>query len=120
MTLTVELSPEQEYRLRLAAEQAGQDLSTYVLETLEQQLEQAGIPSSEEARRKRALQHLEEWMSQPADPEEAVGYPTEITPLSLREVEIRIDHWCVGGLVATENVGHLARFVPADNWRNFR
>lgn len=49
-----------------------------------------GIRSREDlmARNRKAIELLRQWAAEPTDWEEAEGYPEEITPLSLREVQI--------------------------------
>jgi predicted transcriptional regulator len=55
-----------------------------------ERLAELGIRSREDlmARNRKAIELLRQWAAEPTDWEEAEGYPEEITPLSLREVQI--------------------------------
>lgn len=46
------------------------------------------------------------------------GTPTAAPQELDGDVILAAQAWSVGGLVATENVGHLARLVAAEHWQN--
>lgn len=49
-----------------------------------------------------------------------LGVPTAAPEALDADVILAAQTERVGGIVATENVGHLARFVPAHHWRDIR
>jgi hypothetical protein len=83
MSLTIELSPEMERRLHAEAARKGQQAAEYARVLLEQQLAAAEREGNQGLR-----DLLRQWREEPPDLEEAEGYPTEITPLSLRQITI--------------------------------
>jgi len=89
MTLAIELSPEKEARLKELAATKGQTPDAFALAAVEARLQsEAGVLVGQKEWNQRAIALLRRWMEEPPDFEEAEGYPLEITPLSLREVQI--------------------------------
>ena len=86
MSLTIELSPEQEQAFRIEAHILGRTPEQLAQSLVEAHLEEARFRQIE--RNQAALALLRQWREEPPDLEEAEGYPIEITPLSLREVKI--------------------------------
>lgn len=114
-TLTVELPEAIKEPLRQAAEERGQTpqalVAALVTETVARGNGWPGLsppnadsrvrspsesdPTDEEARRQAqiarnqaAIEVLEQWREEPVGEAEAHGYPSEITPLQLREISI--------------------------------
>jgi hypothetical protein len=122
MTLTIELPPELERRLEEAAARHGQAPAEFVRAVVEEKLAVAPPQGSEAA-----LALLRQWRQEDTENPEPHPPPV-IPPLSLREIadpkEIDADvilaaqAEAIAATVATENVGHLARFVPARHWRD--
>ena len=86
MTLKIDLPPDLEQQLRSEAAREGQDPEAFVRSMLEERLSAARARQIE--RNQGAIALLDRWLAEPPDLEEAEGYPTEITPLSLREVSV--------------------------------
>jgi predicted transcriptional regulator len=87
MTLTIELPPELERCLEEEAARRGQAPAEFAQAAVEEKL--AALSAAAQMERNRAaITLLDEWRAEPPDPEEAAGYPLEITPLSLREVSV--------------------------------
>jgi len=86
-TLTIGVTAELAEQLEQEASSRGQSVEELARKVLEERF----APAARAARRDRnqaAIALLREWRQEPPDLEEAEGYPTGITPLSLREVRI--------------------------------
>ena len=79
MSLTIDLPPAVEAKLREEATREHQSPEEFVRTVLEERLLTTQGNSSGLA----AL--MDEWLAEPIDPEEVEGYPEQIEPLRLRE-----------------------------------
>ena len=86
MTLMIDLPPELERQLHEEAARTGQAPEEFARGAVEEKL--AAIAAGQGKRNQGMLELLRQWREEPPDPEETKDYPTEITPLSLREVSI--------------------------------
>ena len=92
MPLTIDLAPEDELAFRVEAGLKGQTPEELVQSLVEAHLEEAR--AQQIVRNQAALALLRQWREEPPCPEEAEGYPFQITPLSLREVQIESSADC--------------------------
>jgi hypothetical protein len=86
MSLTIELPPETERQLRDEAARRGLAPEEFVRTAVEEKL--TGAVAAPVEFNQGLVELLRQWREEPPDPEEAEGYPLEITPLSLREVPV--------------------------------
>lgn len=86
MSLTIELSSEQERAFRAEASLVGRTPEELVHSLLAAHLAEARARQIE--RNQAALTLLRQWREEPPDLCEVEEYPIQITPLSLREVKI--------------------------------
>jgi predicted DNA-binding protein len=83
LAVTIQFTTEVQRRLEVEAAREGREPAEYARQAVEEKLDAAAARME---RNQRAIALLDQWLSEPPDPEEEEGYPTEITPLSLREV----------------------------------
>jgi hypothetical protein len=79
MSLTIDLPPAVEAKLRDAALRERKSLEEYVCAVLQEHL--LAVPNIHGG----LSAMLDEWLAAPVDPEEVEGYPEYIEPLRLRE-----------------------------------
>jgi hypothetical protein len=84
MSLSLELSPETEQRLRDEAARRGLAPEEFARSAVEEKL--AAAAAAQVERNQGLIELLRRWREAPPDREEAEGYPDAITSLSLREV----------------------------------
>jgi hypothetical protein len=87
MSLSLELSPETEQRLRAEAAREGLAPEEFARAAVEEKLVAAAAAQTE--RNQALIELLRQWREAAPDPEEAEGYPGAIAPLSLREVAVQ-------------------------------
>jgi hypothetical protein len=83
MTLTIQLSPDLESRLRAEAARSGLAPEEFARTAVEEKL-----ATAQPERNTGLAALMDEWLNEPPDLEEAEGYPETIEPLRLREVSI--------------------------------
>lgn len=83
MSLMIELSPDMEGQLRVAAARKGQAPEEFARAAVEERL-----AAVQQERRGGLADLMRQWREEPPDEEEADGYPLEIEPLRLREVSV--------------------------------
>jgi hypothetical protein len=76
VAVTIQFTPEVHRRLEMEAAREGQDPAEYARLAVEEKLDAAAARIE---RNQRAIALLDQWRSEPPDPEEEEGYPTEIT-----------------------------------------
>jgi hypothetical protein len=86
MSLSLELSPETEQRLRAEAARTGLAPEEFALAAVEEKL--VAATAAQVKRNQGLIELLRQWREEPPDPEEAEGYPDSIPSLSLREVRV--------------------------------
>jgi len=86
MSLSLDLSPETEQRLRAEATRNGLAPEEFARVAVEEKLIAAAAAQVE--RNQGLIELLRQWREAPPDLEEAEGYPQTIAPFSLREVSV--------------------------------
>lgn len=86
MSLSIELSPEAEQQLRAEAAREGLPPEEFARTAIEEKL--AAAAAAQVERNQGLVDLLRQWREEPPDPEELEGYPSAITPLTLREVSV--------------------------------
>jgi hypothetical protein len=86
MSLSIELSPEAEQQLRAEAAREGLPPEEFARTAIEEKL--AAAAAAQVGRNQGLVDLLRQWREEPPDLKELEGYPSTITPLSLREVAV--------------------------------
>jgi hypothetical protein len=86
VSLSIELSPEAEHQLRAEAAREGLPPEEFARTAIEEKL--AAAAAAQVERNQSLVELLRQWREEPPDLEESKGYPSTITPLTLREVSV--------------------------------